>query len=143
MELSVIPSDVQVQELVDQEDLEGPTLQEFDDLLYNIEQSQYDGLGDRERSIDFGDQNSWDAFLVTPDPQSPNPSSLFASTAVSSSQRISLSTPVSSLHETESPTNGDCDPPSDLETEDDYVGGRRRMNAGDFGTAIQSILDGF
>ncbi|KAJ8057959.1 hypothetical protein OCU04_013133 [Sclerotinia nivalis] len=119
-------------------------LEEADSFIINI---NYDGLGDRERSHDefqepepayrdFGGHEvvdnveqleqldvveghgSWDGLLITPDPQSPNPSSSFASTAASSSQRPSMSTSISSLHETEPLTNGDCDTVLDLETED-------------------------
>ncbi|APA12639.1 predicted protein [Sclerotinia sclerotiorum 1980 UF-70] len=87
---------------------------------------------------------SWDGLLITPDPQSPNPSSSFASTAASSSQRPSMSTSISSMHETQPVTNGDCDTALDSETEDEQTQqglewfrrprtnrthGRRAMNA--------------
>ncbi|KAF7866752.1 hypothetical protein EAF04_005594 [Stromatinia cepivora] len=123
-----------------------PGLEEADSFIINI---NYDGLGDRERShdefqepepayrdfgghevvdnveqleqLDVEGHGSWDGLLITPDPQSPNPSSSFASTAASSSQRPSMSTSISSLHETEPLTNGDCDTILDSETEDEQT----------------------
>ncbi|CAD6441346.1 588f2f38-d53c-4cb1-a0f5-c9360ccb199b [Sclerotinia trifoliorum] len=121
-------------------------LEEADSFIINI---NYDGLGDRERShdefqepepayrdigglevvdnveqlerLDAEGHGSWDGLLITPDPQSPNPSSSFASTAASSSQRPSMSTSISSLHESQPLTNGDCDTALDSETEDELA----------------------
>ncbi|QSZ33158.1 hypothetical protein DSL72_002744 [Monilinia vaccinii-corymbosi] len=109
-------------------------------FVNQIEQSSVDGLGDRERSLSPGAEGSWNAILITPDPQPPSASSSFASTAASRSQRDSANTPAGSspgavasfrtrfyepptdsngnitYRESGVPNNGDCDtiePPGD------------------------------
>ncbi|KAF7946751.1 hypothetical protein EAE96_009734 [Botrytis aclada] len=140
-----------------QEATQSITLPQFGEGTTFRINTNYDGLGDRERSIEFQEperghrefnghyvidnaeqlnvndrsnsrhdldqegQESWDSIIITPDPQPPNPSSSFASTAASSSQRPSLGTSVSRLIENDSLTIGDCDNPSDLEIDDEAM----------------------
>ncbi|THV46274.1 hypothetical protein BGAL_0399g00040 [Botrytis galanthina] len=96
---------------------------EFDGhyVIDNVEQLDVNDRSDARHNLDLEGQESWDSILITPDPQSPNPSSSFASTAASSSQRPSLGTSVSSLPENESLTIGDCDNPSDVEIDDEAI----------------------
>ncbi|TGO25248.1 hypothetical protein BPAE_0084g00150 [Botrytis paeoniae] len=96
---------------------------EFDDnyVIDNVEQLGVNDRNDSRHDLDLEGQESWDSILITPDPQSPNPSSSFASTAASSSQRPSLGTSVSSLPENESLTIGDCDNPADVEIDDEAI----------------------
>ncbi|RAL64404.1 hypothetical protein DID88_001880 [Monilinia fructigena] len=95
-------------------------------FMHQIGQSSVNGLGDRERSLSLEREGSWDAILITPDPQPPSASSSFASTAASRSQRDSTSTPtagalgsVSRSYQLDVPTNGDCEAGTDFETEDE------------------------
>lgn len=96
---------------------------EFDGhyVIDNVEQLDVNDRSDSRHDLDLEGQESWDSILITPDPQSPNPSSSFASTAASSSHRPSLGTSVSSLPENESLTIGDCDNPSDVEIDDEAI----------------------
>ncbi|KAF7911837.1 hypothetical protein EAE99_011019 [Botrytis elliptica] len=96
---------------------------EFDGhyVIDNVEQHDVHDRSDSRHDLDLEGQESWDSILITPDPQSPNPSSSFASTAASSSQRPSLGTSISSLPENESLTIGDCDNPSDVEIDDEAI----------------------
>ncbi|TGO57841.1 hypothetical protein BCON_0061g00060 [Botryotinia convoluta] len=96
---------------------------EFDGhyVIDNVEQLDVNDRSDSRHDLDLEGQESWDSILITPDPQSPNPSSSFASTAASSSQRHSLGTSVSSLPENESLIIGDCDNPSDVEIDDEAI----------------------
>ncbi|TGO49113.1 hypothetical protein BOTNAR_0443g00060 [Botryotinia narcissicola] len=90
-------------------------------VIDNVEQLDVNDRSDSRHDLDPEDQESWDSILITPDPQSPHPSSSFASTAASSSQRLSLGTSVSSLPENESLTIGDCDNPSDVEIDNEAL----------------------
>ncbi|EMR89249.1 hypothetical protein BcDW1_2120 [Botrytis cinerea BcDW1] len=96
---------------------------EFDDhyVIDNVEQLDVDDRSDSRHDLDLEGQESWESILITPDPQSPNPSSSFASTAASSSQRPSIGTSVSSMHENASVTIGDCDIVSDVEIDDGAI----------------------
>ncbi|KAB8303085.1 hypothetical protein EYC80_004538 [Monilinia laxa] len=106
-------------------------LANFDPLGFmdQIGQSSVNGLGDRERSLSPEEEGSWDAILITPDPQPPSASSSFASTAALRSQRDSTSTPtasalgsVSRSYQLDVPTNGDCEAGTDFEAEDEPTG---------------------
>ncbi|KAF7894846.1 hypothetical protein EAF00_006660 [Botryotinia globosa] len=90
-------------------------------VIDNVEQLDVNDRRDSRHDLDLEDQESWDSILITPDPQSPHPSSSFASTAASSSQRPSLGTSVSSLPENGSLTIADCDNPSDAEIDNEAI----------------------
>ncbi|KAF7904919.1 uncharacterized protein EAF01_005441 [Botrytis porri] len=96
---------------------------EFDDHYFidNVEQLNVNDRSDLRHDLDLEGQESWDSIVITPDPQSPNPSSSFASTAASSSQRPSLGTSVSSVPENESLTIGNCDNQSDVTSDDEAL----------------------